>query len=396
MKTPTTALLIAAALPTTVFALGFRLTDQDTVATARGGAFVATADNPSAIYYNPAGITQLSGTRSLMSIYTIGYGASIEPTGSDREFDSKWNPGVVPHSFYTLQPKDSQLTLGLGFYSPFGLGFEYDNNTPFRTSAIKGELQYIAASPVAAWKFNYSRAFLSNGIVTARDEFKFKGTGVGFGFVAGILYQPTPRHSFGLTYHSSSNHEFSGHTNVHIPNFKVAVPGVGSVAVPGTDFEDDADAMLTFPQTIQVGYSFRPTSDWNFEFDIEWTDWNELNTVTIHQSKGADLKIPFNYRSSFLYDFGVTRKFANGMHVSAGYIYAENSVPNEFTTPLVPDSDRHVFSVGVGGLLGKKFTWDIAYQYAYGPHRHISNGTLASGDYHFQSNAVSISLGHEF
>ena len=68
-----------------------------------------------------------------------------------------------------------------------------------------------------------------------------------------------------------------------------------------------------------------------------------------------------------------------------------------FTQPLVPDTNRHVFSVGLGGTFGNgKYTWDIAYQYAYGPERHVSNGTLASGDYHFQSNAVSISLGHEF
>lgn len=39
------------------FANGFRLADQDAFATARGEAFVATADNPSAVYYNPAGIT---------------------------------------------------------------------------------------------------------------------------------------------------------------------------------------------------------------------------------------------------------------------------------------------------------------------------------------------------
>ena len=44
-----------------VSADGFRLPDQDAFATARGEAFAATADNASAIYYNPAGISQLEG-----------------------------------------------------------------------------------------------------------------------------------------------------------------------------------------------------------------------------------------------------------------------------------------------------------------------------------------------
>src|ERR1017187_974409 len=40
---------------------GFSLGAQDAFATARGGAFVATADNASAVYFNPAGLTQLEG-----------------------------------------------------------------------------------------------------------------------------------------------------------------------------------------------------------------------------------------------------------------------------------------------------------------------------------------------
>ena len=60
----TVKLLAAAAvggLPLTLLANGLRLASQDGFASARGDAFVATADNPSAIYYNPAGITQLEG-----------------------------------------------------------------------------------------------------------------------------------------------------------------------------------------------------------------------------------------------------------------------------------------------------------------------------------------------
>src|SRR5271166_2905299 len=65
------ALLVAEALSRKVRAGGFRLPDQDAFATARGEAFVATADNPSAIYYNPAGITQLEGSNVRGGVYGI-------------------------------------------------------------------------------------------------------------------------------------------------------------------------------------------------------------------------------------------------------------------------------------------------------------------------------------
>src|SRR5882672_5191593 len=44
------------------FALGFRNPDQDARATGQGEAFVAQADDASAIYYNPGGLTQIHGT----------------------------------------------------------------------------------------------------------------------------------------------------------------------------------------------------------------------------------------------------------------------------------------------------------------------------------------------
>jgi len=399
--------LLTALLPSMAYGLGFRLTDQDPVATARGGAFAATADNPSAVYYNPAGITQLSGVRSLMSAYVIEYEASVDLAGPRGTHDTKYSPAVVPHSFYTLQPKNSPVTFGLGIYAPFGLGFEYDDKTPFRTLAKKGTLQYTTVSPVVAWKIsdqlsigagptvNYSRLKLARGIVTRGDEFIFEGDGLSVGFVAGVLWQPAPQHSVGVAYHGPAQTTYSGHTRVRIPAFEVEVaPGV-TFPQPRFESEDDADLDLQFPQTIAVGYSFRPTPAWNFEVNVEWTDWDSLNVETVHQSKGPDIALPFEYESSFMYDFGVTRTFLNGMRASAGYIYSENSVPNESFNPLVPDSNRHVLSIGLGQTRGA-FSWDVAYQYAYGPHRKIANGSPADGTYRFQSSALFVSLGLQF
>src|ERR1043166_4392819 len=52
---------IVSLAPISTMGLGSRIPNQDAEAIARGNAFVATADNPSAMYYNPAGITQLEG-----------------------------------------------------------------------------------------------------------------------------------------------------------------------------------------------------------------------------------------------------------------------------------------------------------------------------------------------
>jgi len=388
---------------------GFRIADQNAEATARGDAFAATADNPSAIYYNPAGIAELDGTRALMGGYAITLKADVELSapGNNTKFSTiNTDLQTVPTFFATWKPKDSPVALGLGVYAPFGFAVEYDDNTPIRSRAIKASILHITLSPVVAWKMtdtlsiaagptiSYGKTELKQGIANLTDTFKFKGDGVAYGFTAGVMWNPHRMHHFGLTYRSASKIEYTGHTTVRVDPFSVATP-IGAVKVPGVATREDADAEIQLPQNIVFGYSFRPTDDWNIEFNIDWTDWESLDTVYIHQQHSASAPVPFNWRSSFLYEVGVTKKFDNRFLASVGYVYSEKSVPNESFSPAIPDSDRHIFSAGVGQRYDQ-FNWFLAYQYTYGPKRTIVQNTVADGDYRFNSHAVTLSLGYNF
>src|SRR5579862_8769153 len=94
---------IAFGLPAACFGLGFRIADQDAAATARGDAFAATADNPSAIYYNPAGITQLQGLNGRVGVYGIVSQVDYEPPAGS-EFTNRHQLQVVPQSFWVYTP----------------------------------------------------------------------------------------------------------------------------------------------------------------------------------------------------------------------------------------------------------------------------------------------------
>src|SRR5690349_1226436 len=81
-----------------VYGVGFRLPNQDPVGIARGNAFAATADNPSAIYYNPAGITQLEGIQAQAGLYLISADTSYtSPSGVKAETDA--SPQPVPQLY---------------------------------------------------------------------------------------------------------------------------------------------------------------------------------------------------------------------------------------------------------------------------------------------------------
>ena len=132
-----------------LFANGFALPDQDAFATGRGEAFVATADNPSAIYYNPAGISQLSGNNLRGGFYGIYYNPSYRPPGGGNPYHSSYNLAAIPQLFYTHTFTNSILTLGLGVYAPFGGNIDWPQDTGFRTAATQGKLTYLSINPVA-------------------------------------------------------------------------------------------------------------------------------------------------------------------------------------------------------------------------------------------------------
>src|SRR5439155_26256764 len=129
-----TVVALALLLPWRAHGLGVRIADQDPFATARGNAFAATADNPSAIYYNPAGITQLHGQNANFSLYPIYLNSHYtSPAGS--EVDTKDEIQAIPRLYYTYSFQHLPLSLGLGIYTPYGLGLDWPDNSRFRTLA---------------------------------------------------------------------------------------------------------------------------------------------------------------------------------------------------------------------------------------------------------------------
>src|SRR5690242_6240628 len=199
-----------------VYGVGFRLPNQDPEAIARGNAFAATADNPSALYYNPAGITQLQGqTLQIGDLNYFGINTHYQAPGGGST-DTKFEVIPVPQIYYVLSPTNLPFSFGLGVYAPFGLGVQWPQDSGFRSIALESRLQYITANPVIAWKalptlslaigptLNYSELKFTRGLTSPTDFFNYKATGFGAGFNGGILWQPITKLSFGANYRSAT------------------------------------------------------------------------------------------------------------------------------------------------------------------------------------------------
>jgi len=395
------ALFFAGCLPLAASAGGFRLPDQDAFATARGEAFVATADNASAIFYNPAGIAQLEGQDIRGGLYGIDINTTFHsPAGGS--FDNSKNLHAVPQFFYTLSPTNLPVAFGLGIYSPYGLSSEWPDNTGFRTVGTQASLTYLTINPAVAFKLspnfsigggitaNYADVDLQQGLSPFppyNNSFELKGNGWAVGYNLGLLWKPIEQISFGASFHSATKVNLRGQTEATFPPYLPA------------PIYNPASAEFPFPLNAVIGVSYRPTPKWNLEFDADYTDWSTLGSVNVQRQATPIPPLVFNWQPSWYYEFGATRYFDNGWHVSAGYIFNESAVPDANYNPVVADVDRHFFSVGTG-FKGQHFNFDIAYQLGYGPTRTVSGATGASapanGSYEFISNAVLLTLGWHF
>jgi long-chain fatty acid transport protein len=319
MKNITQSMKIAAAIvagmlvaQTGAWALGFRNPDQGSRATGQGEAFAAQADDASAIYYNPAGLTQVKGTQftsgSYLSLptvkFAVGGGGSVE---ADDQLV------MLPHAYVATDLGLERWRFGLGVNVPFGNKIDYGTTSAFQFLVTRSEMAVFNIAPSVAYRLNDQlslgvdlNVYCGNTKVQQNYHpafgggvFQFDGGGVGVGGTLGLLWQPNAQHSVGLVYRSPFRITFAGDA-VLAGNL-----GYGTVNA-------DAKATLPFPQTITVGYAFRPTPKLKLEADIEWTDWRTLNTVSLtspnplfDSATNPTTATAFNWRDSFFYEGGI-------------------------------------------------------------------------------------------
>ncbi len=382
------AAVTLAAASSSAFADGSRLPDQDALAVARGYAFVATASDPSAVYYNPSGLAAQSGSE-------VGGAFVISPSdsyqGAGGRVDAKGDTFVLPHLFASVPV--GGWVLGLGVFEPFGLQTEWPDNSGFRNLATSNKLTVTTGalslakaitpslSVGASFEVDRLHVDLSQGIgFSPGDLLNYNASNSAESWNAGLMWSPAPSQHFGIMYESRVNFHLNG-TLTEYP-YGVDEPGSGS---------------WVFPDHLSFGYSFRPTPDWNLEVDADWTHWSLLQAVTVHAATGP-ITLPFYWTDSWYYNIGGTRSWTTPsgvFSVSAGYSYSQNSIPDQFYTPALPDMTRNLVALGAS-YRWARWEFNLALERGLATSRTVTGaypsptGQSANGTYYTSFNALDI------
>src|SRR5713226_8273207 len=136
------------------FAGGLSVTEQGAAAAGKANAFAGEANDPSAIFYNPAGITQLPGTQVMIgtSIVYLDTVFRSGTTGESTQLQDQFP--IVPHFYITHRFKqwDERLSIGLGVFTPFGIVVDWPDTWQGRFDSTNARLRATIYNPVVAFQ----------------------------------------------------------------------------------------------------------------------------------------------------------------------------------------------------------------------------------------------------
>jgi len=430
-------------------AAGFRLPEAGAKAMGMGFAFTAQANDPSAIYFNPAGLTQLEGQNLMIGAtyvkengaeftgttpLTLNTGTGTFDVRTETQKDLNF---FVPNAYWTRKASPT-FAYGVGIFVPFGLGQEYENRQTsiFRNQVTKVEVMTFVVNPTVAWKVNdilsvgagidfmYGKAKLAQaGVVRLGAapldqvnifQLDLDGDGTAWGYNFGALLLPSEHLKVGVSYRSPFHLEIKD-ADVKVRDINSTVPFVPGAGGPftaaqvfgGTAFDTAASTTLNMPATLALGIAY-VRDRLTLEADLDWTLWHNFETLVVDIRNNnpllPDAVRPEHWKDVVAFRLGGEYRVTDPLPVRLGFIYGPTPVPADTMSPLLPDANRLFYTAGAGYKL-RNWTFDLAYMYVDKKDRTVSNqrnvaapsiGSGFNGDWKGDVHLVALDVGYRF
>jgi len=405
------ALLVG--LTTAAFAGGVSFTEQGAAAVGKANAFAGEANDPSAIFYNPAGITQLPGTQLMIgtSIVKLDSTFRSSTTGENTHLEDQFP--IIPHFFITHRFKqwDERLSIGLGIYTPFGIVVDWPDNWQGRFDSTLARLRVTVYNPTVAFQATKGLSVAAGlRVVDAAAEFERKinvGNGESklrahdltahpIGWNVGLLYHVTDTTSLGVQFRSEMQAKFTGSADF---------TGPASMVFSNTGFHTS----IKLPPQLIVGLSTKIIPRWTINADIEWEGWRTVGSLPLdfEGSTALDRPGPRLWTNSYIYRIGAEYAATDRLALRGGFFYDETPIPDNTFDPNIPNANLYAFTIGLG------YKWsatslDVAYLIGFYEKRSIdassidpfvtgmTGGPPAFGSYSTMAQVLTISLTHRF
>ena len=385
-------------------------------ATGMGGAFVAVADDPSSLFWNPAGLGLCEGTLFMHGTALVAPYAYYDVGGGTDKEKSTTTVQMIPNLFFTHNFNDS-FSAGLGYYVPFGLGQRWEDDASLKYNSTRSEISlgnlqggvsykvgenFLIGAGLAEGfaKMNTkSYTFVMPGGVPPPSEAYVKAWGEGRGTSGniGFLWSPSYDWTVGGAWRSQTNVKFKGDVNIGSPAFAT--------------FDREISMDFTFPQTASLGVSYSGFDRWLLSGQVDWVNWSRIDTITQKLDDPVTLFIPpatviitdeveisRDWEDRYIFRIGAEYEVTPQFTLRGGYMWDPSPVPADTLDPMMFDVSSNRYFVGASFPVWK-MNVDVAYSYSQGIRREAEdseNVPSTDGDYWGYSHMLELSTTYTF
>lgn len=369
MKNPTfkiaaAAMMVAGAFATQTYAAGFQLSEQSAIQMGRAMAGAGVVgDDLSAVHYNPAGMTLLSGTRMQATGTWVAVNLDYESRDGSVTENGRLKGQTIPAGFITHQINDS-LWAGLGLTVPYGMGTEYGEGWKGKSRGTESMILTFDINPNLAWKVNeklsvgggislqYAKAELGMGMGSMQAN--VKGDSWAWGWNVGLMFQPVETVRLGLAYRSHIAHNAEGHTDMK-----------GRL-----NLTSDMKVRIKTPDTVTLSATWEATDALRLSGTARWSKWSNFRTLDVQNldfpPPYANVPVENNWDDTWFFSVGADYKLNGQWTVRGGVAYDQGPVENQYRMAVIPDTDRVWFSGGASYKYTDNLTFDFGATYIKG------------------------------
>lgn len=392
-------LTLAAAVAAVTFASqanagGYQINEQSVSGQGYGHAGRSSNVNDATIVYgNPAGMSfldraQITAGGTFLSVDTDisnvsasqsspaflpatgGLTDTLPVTGTN---DGDMVPGtLIPFAFYA-HPVNEQLAFGFGVYAPFGSKTEYEDSFQGRNQGNYTEVRVVTAQPTVSYRFNeqwsvgagitYNQVEgelrrqvpVATPLGLSEVDSRVEGDDEAWGYNLGIIYQPVPETTLGLTYRSKVDFNLEGNFTANSPVLDQL--GIGTVT-------DTAALDLTTPETVNFSLTQQMSDNLKLMFGASWARWSRFDQILVTgDERGEITNEQQNYSNAWAFSTGGEYQLTPTLALRAGVTLDFTPTQDATRSVRIPSDDRRIFSIGAGWSPTPDLTLDVAYSY---------------------------------
>jgi long-chain fatty acid transport protein len=345
-------------------------------ATGQAGAFVARADDPAAVAYNPAALARSSGVGLLAGLdFEAPTDRWSSATGAAKaEHQIQFPPAL----YLTWRRPEARLALGLGLDSPLWQLVDWQTfDFPGRFVARRGDQRLLELHPVAAWRLSEGWS-VGGGLRWVRGSLGFgdarvataptaagpldyevdrlaEATADGLGWDLGAHFE-APRWGLGAVWKSAVAIEGSGDLTYLIRD-PAALPADVLATQSARLAPGSSRLAEELPARLSAGVWWAAGERLKLELDAELARWGsvEVPVVTDEPEKlgpGFEIARRAGREDTLSVRLGAELALSSAWSLGAGVAFEPSPVTASAVDPGAPRGDARVLCVGAGWSAG--------------------------------------------